>query len=56
MAHGETSLASMSSGLLETASSVNSLELSIVVNNLELSIAPPARCGYGGAAGAIKVL
>ncbi|RLN18027.1 protein REVEILLE 2-like [Panicum miliaceum] len=55
MAHGETSLASMSSGL-ETASSVNSLELSIVVNNLELSIAPPARCGYGGAAGAIKVL
>ncbi|RLN41408.1 protein REVEILLE 2-like [Panicum miliaceum] len=56
MAHGETSLASMSSGL-EPASSVNTLELSIAVNNLELSIAPPARCGYGGgAAGAIRVL
>ncbi|OEL19980.1 Transcription factor DIVARICATA [Dichanthelium oligosanthes] len=55
MAHAETSLASMAS-VLETASSINSLDLSIAVNNLELSIAPPARCGYGGAAGAIKVL
>ena len=55
MGHGETSLASMSSGL-EPASSVSSLELSIAVNNLELSIAPPARYGCGGAAGAIKVL
>jgi len=55
MGHVETSLASMSSGL-EPASSVSSLELSIAVNNLELSIAPPARCGCGGAAGAIKVL
>ncbi|KAK8445441.1 hypothetical protein SEVIR_9G325200v4 [Setaria viridis] len=55
MAHAETSFASMASGL-ETASSVNSLELSIAINNLELSIAPPALCGCGGAAGAIKVL
>lgn len=47
-AQAETSLASMAS--------VNSLELSIAINCLELSIAPPARCGCGGAAGAIKVL
>ncbi|CAL4915600.1 unnamed protein product [Urochloa decumbens] len=55
MAQAEASFASMASGL-QTASSINSLELSIAVNNLELSIAPPARCGCGGAAGAIKVL
>lgn len=52
--YAETSL-SMASGL-ETASSANSLDLSIAVNSLELSIAPPARCGCGGPAGAIKVL
>jgi hypothetical protein len=47
----------MASSGLETASSVNSLELSIAVNNLGLSIAPPARYGRSsGAAGAIKVL
>ncbi|CAN6311873.1 unnamed protein product, partial [Urochloa humidicola] len=55
MAQAEASFASMASGL-QTASSISSLELSIAVNNLELSIAPPARCGCGGAAGAIKVL
>ncbi|WVZ57654.1 hypothetical protein U9M48_008014 [Paspalum notatum var. saurae] len=54
-AHTETSHASMAS-VLESASSVTSMELSIAVNNLELSIAPPTRCGCGGAAGAIKVL
>ncbi|KAF8728123.1 hypothetical protein HU200_018702 [Digitaria exilis] len=54
-AHAETSLASMASGL-ETASSINSMEFSIAVKNLELSIAPPDRCGCGGAVGAIKVL
>ncbi|XP_066344982.1 transcription factor MYBS2-like isoform X3 [Miscanthus floridulus] len=53
--HLETSL-SMASGL-ETTSSANGLELSIMaVNSLELSIAPPAWCGCGGPAGAIKVL
>ncbi|PWZ56068.1 Transcription factor MYBS2 [Zea mays] len=46
---------SMASGL-ETASTVDSLGLSIAVNGLELSIAPPSRCVCGGAAGAIKVL
>ncbi|CAL4932305.1 unnamed protein product [Urochloa decumbens] len=55
MAQAEASFASMASGL-QTASSINSLELSIAVNSLELSIAPPARCGCGGAPGAIKVL
>jgi len=46
----------MASGL-ETASSTTNLNLSIIaVNSLELSIAPPARCGCGGPAGAIKVL
>nr|AGT17162.1 hypothetical protein SHCRBa_050_D15_F_60 [Saccharum hybrid cultivar R570] len=32
------------------------LETSLGTNSLELSIAPPARCGCGGPAGAIKVL
>jgi len=46
----------MASGL-ETASSSTNLDLSIIaVNSLGLSIAPPARCGCGGPAGAIKVL
>ncbi|KAJ1296226.1 hypothetical protein BS78_01G283500 [Paspalum vaginatum] len=54
-AHPQTSHASMAS-VLESACSVTSLELSIAVNNLELSMAPPTRCGCGGAAGAIKVL
>ncbi|EER94477.1 hypothetical protein BDA96_01G319800 [Sorghum bicolor] len=54
--HLETSL-SMASGLETASSSTNSLNLSIIaVDSLELSIAPPARCGCGGLAGAIKVL
>ncbi|KAL6905344.1 hypothetical protein ACP4OV_002945 [Aristida adscensionis] len=51
--HAETSHASMGSGL-ETASSINSLQLGIAVSSLELSIAPPRACCC--ATGAIKVL